>query len=270
MSILGNTLNDNFDDAIRIEGAGTGLVTINNNSIRVGQGGIDLEAGCNCDDVHISGTTAAESNCFSGSLTSDVEFYLANESGADIEAQYNYWAGDTDPDEKICAVDQNNVADCDHGGGDPPDGDVDWSPVASSCAGVATVTPTPTITGTITPTLTPTVTGTPPTSTPTNTATPTGPTATPTTGPMESVTLAGGHCNPVISTYADGTPIATIAAGVSPSGILISIWWFNPGTGDWLGYSPQFPSVSDLANVDRLEVIFICVSSQGNWSRPII
>ncbi len=87
---------------------------------------------------------------------------------------------------------------------------------------------------------------------------------------MESVTLAGGTCNPVASTYADGTPIATIAAGVSPSGILISIWWYNTGSGTWLGYSAQFPDQSDLSSVDRLEAIFICVSSAGTWSRPII
>ena len=59
---------------------------------------------------------------------------------------------------------------------------------------------------------------------------------------------------------------------MSPSGILISIWWFNAGANDWQGYSPQFPSadISDLTEVDRLEAIFICVSSAGSWSRPII
>jgi hypothetical protein len=97
-----------------------------------------------------------------------------------------------------------------------------------------------------------------------------GVTATPTTGATESVTLVGGTCNPVASTYPDGTPITTIANAVSPSGILLSIWWFNPGAGAWLGYSPQFPQASDLTAVDRLEAIFICVSSAGSWSRPII
>jgi len=136
---------------------------------------------------------------------------------------------------------------------------------------VITPTFTPTITPTPgTPTSTPTATGTPPTSTPTKTVTPGGPTATPTTGATESVTLVGGTCNPVASTYPDGTAITTIANAVSPSGILISIWWFNPGAGAWLGYSPQFPQASDLTAVDRLEAIFICVSSAGSWSRPII
>jgi len=87
---------------------------------------------------------------------------------------------------------------------------------------------------------------------------------------MTSVALAGGTCNPVASTYPDDTAIATIANAVSPSGILISIWWFDTATGRWLGYSPQFPAASDLTQVDRLEAIFICVSSAGTWSRPQI
>jgi hypothetical protein len=139
---------------------------------------------------------------------------------------------------------------------------------AAPCAPVATVTPTPTNT----PIVTPTVTGTPPTSTPTVTLTPIPglATATATTSPTESVTLVGGTCNPVASTYPDDTAITTIGNAVSPSGILISIWWFNAGAGVWMGYSPQFPQASDLTAVDRLEAIFICVSSAGSWSRPLV
>jgi hypothetical protein len=137
--------------------------------------------------------------------------------------------------------------------------------------GASSPLPTPTPTITITPTPgTPTATNTPAA---TATSTPGPATATPTVTPtpaMASVTLVGGACNPVASTYPDNTPIATIAGAVSPSGILISIWWFNPGASAWLGYSPQFPQVSNLNDVDRLEAIFICVTSAGTWSRPII
>jgi len=115
----------------------------------------------------------------------------------------------------------------------------------------ATATPTPTVTPT------PTAVGSP------------TPTPTPTTGAMESVALVAG-CNPVASSYADATPIATIAGAVSPSGILISIWKFDPGTSTWLGYSAQAPQASNLTQVDRLDAFFICVSSAGTWSRPII
>jgi hypothetical protein len=120
-----------------------------------------------------------------------------------------------------------------------------------TCSPAGTATPTPTVTPT------PAATGSP-------TATPTL-----TTGAMESVALVAG-CNPVASSYADATPIATIAGAVSPSGILISIWKFDPGTSTWLGYSAQAPQASNLTQVDRLDAFFICVSSAGTWSRPII
>jgi hypothetical protein len=88
---------------------------------------------------------------------------------------------------------------------------------------------------------------------------------------MQTVTLIGGICNPVASTYADDTPIATISGAVTPSGILISIWWFDAATIRWFGYSPTAPAdVNNLAFVDRLEAIFICVSTAGDWSRPVI
>ena len=139
--------------------------------------------------------------------------------------------------------------------------------------GTCTVAPTPTITTTPAATNTPVNTNTPAGSaTPTRTATPVpgAATATPTTGPMESVTLAGNTCNPVASTYPDDTAIATIAGAVSPSSNLISIWWLDAAAGRWLGYSPQFVAESDLTLVDRLEAIFICVSSASTWSRPLI
>lgn len=139
------------------------------------------------------------------------------------------------------------------------------SPAAGGVPPTNTPTNTPTITLTPTITQTPTITSTP---TATNTPTPTGPTATPTLGPLESVTLVGGTCNPVASTYPDNTSIDVIDDAVSPAGILISIWWFDTGAVNWRGYSPQFPQVSDLNDVDRLEAIFICVASAGSWSRP--
>jgi hypothetical protein len=89
---------------------------------------------------------------------------------------------------------------------------------------------------------------------------------------MQSVTLIGGLCNPLASTYPDGTAIATIAGAVSPSSILISIWWFDTASITWRGYDPLNPGnpPSDLTAVDRMEAIFICVSSAGAWSRPQI
>jgi hypothetical protein len=103
----------------------------------------------------------------------------------------------------------------------------------------------------------------------TATPTPIGPTATPTPLPpgMEAVALATG-CNPVASTYPDGTPTAAIAGGVSPFGILASLWKYEGGA--WLGYSPDFPQVSNLAEVSFLDAVFICVSDVGVFVRPVV
>lgn len=136
---------------------------------------------------------------------------------------------------------------------------------ASGGPGAACAPPVP-------PTSTPTATATPssPTPTPTRTSTPTAtgtpPTATPTATPtMESVSLVVG-CNPVASTYPDNTAVTTIAAAVSPSGALVSIWKFEAGI--WRGYSPYYPEYSDLSEVDFLDVAFICVDTVGTFQRP--
>ncbi len=106
------------------------------------------------------------------------------------------------------------------------------------------------------------------TATPTATAV-TGPAATPTPLPpgMEAVTLVAG-CNPVATTYPDNTPAQTIASNVGPAGSLTSLWEFDQGT--WLGYSPEFPEVSDLQKKDFLDVVFICVATPGAFVRPVV
>ncbi|MGB6837270.1 MAG: hypothetical protein WBF66_06165, partial [Dehalococcoidia bacterium] len=93
------------------------------------------------------------------------------------------------------------------------------------------------------------------------------PTATPLPPGMEAVDLMAG-CNAVASTYPDATPTQTIASNVGRTGILTSIWKFDLGS--WLGYSPQFPEVSDLTETEFLDALFICVDSPGAFVRPIV
>ncbi len=83
----------------------------------------------------------------------------------------------------------------------------------------------------------------------------------------ETEPLVAG-CNPVTSTYADATPIADIAQAVTPPEALQSIWQYQAGV--WTGYSAQFPAASDLVDVGRLDVIFICVTADGSFERPVI
>jgi len=116
----------------------------------------------------------------------------------------------------------------------------------------------------------PTPSGASPTPTPLGPApTPVGPAATPTPLPpgLEAVPLVAG-CNPVASTYPDGTPIQTIADRVGPAGNLVSLWMFELGT--WQAFSPQFPQVSDLTEADLLDVVFACVGGPGDFVRPVV
>ncbi|MGB6837564.1 MAG: cohesin domain-containing protein [Dehalococcoidia bacterium] len=136
-------------------------------------------------------------------------------------------------------------------------------PVSNVPECVSPTTPTPGSGDTPVPTSTPTPGG------PTATATPTGPlpTLTPVPPGLEAVDLMAG-CNPVASTYPDATPIQTIASNVGRTGILTSVWKFDLGS--WLGYSPQFPEVSDLTEADFLDAVFICVNSPGAFVRPVV
>jgi hypothetical protein len=135
-------------------------------------------------------------------------------------------------------------------------------PISNVLPCVSPITPTPGPGETPAPTSTPG-------SAPAATATPAGPlpTATPLPAGMEAVPLAAG-CSPVASTYADGTPIGTIADAVGPAGNLISLWMFDAGT--WRAYSPQFPEVSDLTEANFLDVVFACVASPGAFVRLVV
>jgi hypothetical protein len=87
---------------------------------------------------------------------------------------------------------------------------------------------------------------------------------------LESVALVEG-CNPIAATWADGSAIATVAGAVTPAEALDAIWKFDPATGTWKGFSPSAPAaVSDLAAVDRLDAIFVCVNAAATISRPVI
>jgi len=85
---------------------------------------------------------------------------------------------------------------------------------------------------------------------------------------LESVALVEG-CNPIAATWADGTKIETVAGAVAPAEALDAIWRFDPATGTWQAFKPGAPAaVNDLAEVDELDVIFICMSAAGTVGRP--
>jgi hypothetical protein len=87
---------------------------------------------------------------------------------------------------------------------------------------------------------------------------------------LETLDLVEG-CNPFAATWPDGTAIDTVAGGVTPADALSAIWKFDPASKSWMGYSPAAPAdVNNLASVDRLDAIFICVSAAAKVARPVI
>jgi hypothetical protein len=75
-------------------------------------------------------------------------------------------------------------------------------------------------------------------------------------------------CNPLTTTYPDGTTVQTLTSAVSPAGILEAIWKFDGGA--WRGYSPEFPQASDLTETAFLDVVFLCVDGSGTFVRPLV
>jgi hypothetical protein len=85
---------------------------------------------------------------------------------------------------------------------------------------------------------------------------------------LETVDLVEG-CNPIASTWDDGTAAEDVAAAVSPADALDGLWKFDPATGTWEAFKPGAPAaVNDLEKVDELDVIFICMSAAGTVGRP--
>jgi hypothetical protein len=78
-------------------------------------------------------------------------------------------------------------------------------------------------------------------------------------------------CTPVALTHADGTDIATVAAGVQPANALVSIWKFLPAQASWSGYAAGAPAgVSDLQTVERLDALFVCANAVATITMPDI
>ncbi len=248
--VEGNTFSGNSDAQIFVDALLVGQdLFITQNTITSGSNGIvigsSVNAGANID----IGLSYDNRNVFRGTLGAG-EYHLVNLAAADIDAEYNDWHNyDMTGVEGVICHDADIDPGCPVGTGP---GLVDFDPFVATESPLPTATPLATVTPTPgTPTVTPTET----------------PGATPTPGGVETMALIAG-CNPVAWTGSDDTPIADIDGAVSPSDILVALWSLEGGV--WLGYSPQFPDVSDLQEMDRLDVVFVCVSTGGTFSRPLI
>jgi hypothetical protein len=86
----------------------------------------------------------------------------------------------------------------------------------------------------------------------------------------EAVALTTG-CTNVALTWPAGTPLSTVAAAVTPAGVLESIFKLDPVMMRFRGYSPTAPAfANDYTMVESsLEAVFICVRSPGTLNRPV-
>jgi hypothetical protein len=88
--------------------------------------------------------------------------------------------------------------------------------------------------------------------------------------PTDATPLFVG-CNNVTLTWASGTPITTVAAAITPGGVLDAIWRFDAAQGRFFGFSSNPNAPSDYTTVGvRLEAVFVCVRQAATLNRPQI
>jgi len=84
----------------------------------------------------------------------------------------------------------------------------------------------------------------------------------------ETVVLFPG-CNNVVTTWPGTTPIGIVAGSVIPVDGLLAIWRYDAALARFLGFAPQAVNASDLSAVNRLDPVFICMSTPGTIARPV-
>ncbi len=92
------------------------------------------------------------------------------------------------------------------------------------------------------------------------------------TGPkMQTLALVQGCTNNVTLTFSNKTPIKTLRAAIEPATSLTAVWKWNAKLGQWDGDFPSAPdAVNTLKTVDRLDTVWICVSSPANLVEPAV
>ncbi|MGD9890748.1 MAG: PKD domain-containing protein [Dehalococcoidia bacterium] len=90
------------------------------------------------------------------------------------------------------------------------------------------------------------------------------------TAGTDAISLTTG-CTNLTLTWPNGTSISVVAGAISPTSALSSIWRYDAAQGRFLGYTPTAPSfANDLLTVNRLDAVFVCVSSPATLNRPAL
>jgi hypothetical protein len=78
-------------------------------------------------------------------------------------------------------------------------------------------------------------------------------------------------CTNVVSTFPAGTPLAQVAAAVSPAGIITGIFRQDPSApSGFRAFNPTVPAFANdyLMTSSALEAVFICTTAPGTFSPP--
>lgn len=78
--------------------------------------------------------------------------------------------------------------------------------------------------------------------------------------------LARG-CNQIVSAFPDGTLPATLAAAVTPAGVVLAIWRWEGG-GRIAGWAPDSGAPVNLLAVNRLDALWLCVRAPAQLQQP--
>jgi hypothetical protein len=68
-------------------------------------------------------------------------------------------------------------------------------------------------------------------------------------------------CNNIGLTFANGTASQDVVQAVTPAGSVESVWRHNAALNKFVGFSPQYPQVSDLLTVDFLDAVWFCMTT---------
>ena len=81
----------------------------------------------------------------------------------------------------------------------------------------------------------------------------------------QMVKLAAG-CNMVASTFADGTPAATLAAAIAPT-TSVAIYRFDAALGQYASYS-NAGSGSGALTLNHLDAVWVCIGAAATLTEP--
>ncbi|KKU89112.1 MAG: hypothetical protein UY20_C0016G0003 [Candidatus Yanofskybacteria bacterium GW2011_GWA1_48_10] len=93
--------------------------------------------------------------------------------------------------------------------------------------------------------------------------------------PPEPAPPAGStHLEPgvnfITSTTRGCQPPEVIFKSLIDNGEPLALWAFNNDIGDWEGYDPRFPEVSNLRQICFLQVVVVTVKSPADWQQPSV